>query len=275
MTRQHTTVKRFALRGTRGLTLVELLVAVTILVIMILAFGSILSQGQIVVTKSQRMIRANAQAAAIAQVFRRDVASITVDGFLHVGNSDSPALVFTAMGSYVSRTTRSGVPPTATAAVICYSAGSDASNSDAPGKVLCREAHLLAKPPGLLGTWTPKRSDVMRMNLSHIQMKTTSPNGDPDYLVRKFGAHAPVPTLPKTLADVKRTWPILVAGCTDIRIDYRPADPNRSWQTGDRSTWTYEDRDNEPTHADAWPVALRLSFKISDKEFEVIAPITR
>lgn len=276
MTRQDAALRRFAPRSTRGLTLVELLVAVTILVIMILAFGSILSQGQTVVAKSQRMIRKNAQAAAIAQVFRRDVGSITADGFLHVGSSDTPALVFTATGSYVSRTSRSGVvPPKGNAAVICYSTGPDESSTSAPGKVLCREAHILAKPPGLPGTWTPRRSDVMRMYLSHIQMKSKSPNGDPSYLVRKFGQHAGIYTLPKSITHVKDSWPVLVAGCEDVRVEYRSAAPNSTWISGGGKTWTFEDRDKPPTDADAWPVALKLSFKISDTPFEVIAQITR
>ena len=152
------TTNRSVARGARGVTLIELLVAVLILVLIILAFSRILSQAQLVVSRSQRTIRANAQAAAIAQVLRRDVAAITTDGFLYIGSVDAPALVFSAVGPFTART--SGLTDVrANAAVICYSAGDD-SSTGTTGKVLCRKAHLLAKPEGA-GSWKPDTNDVM------------------------------------------------------------------------------------------------------------------
>jgi len=276
MIRHHTHSKRFALPARRGLTLVELLVAVTILVIMILAFGSILSQGQALVSKSQRMIRANAQASAVAQVFRRDVAAMTSDGFLYVGNDDTPALLFTAVGPYISHVESiAGLPPTANAAVISYNAALDLSASGESNKALCRKTHLLAAPPALLGGWRNKTKDVMRMNLSNIQMKTSSPVANPTSLVPTFTAAPAVRTLPRTIRETEVCWPILVANCKDIRVDYRMSGTTATWKQGDGTIWMAEDRDRPDTDPRAWPVALRLTFTLSGEPFQVVAPITR
>ena len=255
-----------AVRGARGVTLIELLVSVLVLVIMILAFSAILSQGQQVVSTSQRIIRANAQAAAVAQVFRRDIASLTADGFLHINSSSEPALVFTAVGPYVSRNPPAGVTDVhANAAVICYSTGNDTSTGGGGAKsILCRETHLLIKPAGVTGAWTPASSDVMLMYLSDIQQDLYLSR--PTTIVSRFRGAADIPTLPATLAEVKQTWPVLVAGCTNISVWCRYAG-STSWANTTR-TWTYADRDN-------WPVAIKIKFDISGRAFEVICPITR
>ena len=265
MTSAHDTFARIVPSRARGLTLIELLVSVTILVIMILAFGTILSQGQRVVSRSQRIIRANAQVAAIAQVFRRDVGSITTDGFLHIGTSDGPAMVFTAVGSFTSQNSTVTPTPQANAAVICYSGGDD-STTGSQGKILCREAHLLTKPTGA-PAWNPASNDVTLLYLSDIQVEATG--ATPANIVAKFSGHASIPTLPTNLTDAKKTWPILVNGCTNINVRYRPKG-GTTWvnPSGSGKTWTSED-------VDEWPVAVKLSFKLSGKDYEIISAIAR
>ena len=231
MTPAHANGSRFGRSSTKGLTLIELLVSVTILVIMILAFGTILSQGQKVVTRSQRIIRANAQAAAIAQVFRRDVASITTDGFLHIGSGDAPAMVFTSVGSFTSQTSSLDPTPQANAAVICYSGGND-SSTGAQGKILCREAHLLTKPAGA-PAWNVTTSDITNLYLSDIQMEATG--ATPANIKDKFGGHASIPTLPTNLTDAQKTWSILVNGCTDVKATYR-VKGGTTWSSAAKTT---------------------------------------
>ena len=253
---------RLAPSNTKGLTLIELLVSVTILVIMILAFGTILSQGQRVVTRSQRIIRANAQVAAIAQVFRRDVGGLTTDGFLHITAGDGPAMVFTSVGSFTSQTSDLTPTPQANAAVICYSSGDD-SSTGSQGKILCREAHLLTKPTGA-PAWNPATNDVTLLYLSDIQMEATG--ATPANIVAKFGGHAAIPTLPKTLDEAKKTWPILVNGCTNINVTYRLTG-GTTW-VNTVKTWTSKD-------VDSWPVAIKLSFTLAGKTYEVVTAIAR
>ncbi|HDY64960.1 MAG TPA: hypothetical protein ENH84_01850 [Phycisphaerae bacterium] len=84
-----------------GLTVMELLVAVVIMVIMILAFGIILTQTQKVVSGSQAIMRSNNTAAAIAYVIRNDMRKITKNGFLCItryNNALRPFIVFTTAG---------------------------------------------------------------------------------------------------------------------------------------------------------------------------------
>ena len=262
MTPAHANGSRFGRSSTKGLTLIELLVSVTILVIMLLAFGTILTQGQKVVSRSQRIIRANAQAAAIAQVFRRDMGGITTDGFLYIGSDDAPAMVFTAVGSFTSQTSSLTPTPQANAAVICYSGGND-SSTGAQGKILCREAHLLTKPASA-PAWNVTTSDITNLYLSDIQME--APGATPDNIRAKFGGHASIPTLPTNLTDAQNTWSILVNGCTDVEITYR-VKGDTTWSDAAK-TWTSDDVND-------WPVAVKLSFKLSDKDYEIISMIAR
>lgn len=261
-----TTANRSILHGARGVTLIELLVAVLVLVIMILAFSAILSQGQQVVSTSQRIIRANAQAAAIAQVFRRDVAAITTDGFLRISTT-SPALVFTAVGPFVSRNPPSGLTNVhANAAIICYRIGDDTSviGTGGRGTLLCREVHLLTKPAGAVGVWNPRTSDVALMFISNIQQESTGCS--PNSIIGKFFTTPKISSAPATLADVKKTWPILVTGCSNFSVSYRAA-RSSGWTRGTK-LWKHED-------VDSWPVALRLKFELNKTDFEVICPIVR
>jgi prepilin-type N-terminal cleavage/methylation domain-containing protein len=91
----------------RGFTLMELLVSVAIMVMMMVAFGMILSQSQKVVAGSENLMRSNNTAAAIARTIQEDLRKITKNGFLCIGkfNSDNrPYLLFTTAGTRQSRT---------------------------------------------------------------------------------------------------------------------------------------------------------------------------
>jgi len=242
-------------RRARGVTLVELMVAVMILVIMILAFSTVLSQGQAVVTASQRVIRSNAQAAAVAQVLRRDIASITTDGFLYINGSGTPALLFTAAGHFMAR---NPTPPDtnihANAAVICYSAA-------ASGNILCREAHLLTNTGQPRGS-----SDVLQIYLSDI---TSGRSGcTPDNIRSMFATAPSVTAFPTTLTEVENTWPVLVDSCSNITVKYRTVTAGGTlggW-VGNAGTWTHANRTN-------WPVLIKVSFDVSGVHHEITCPV--
>lgn len=76
----------------RGMTLIELMVAVSIMVIMIMGFGLILTASQRVVSTSQSAFRSNATAEAITRAIRHDLNNIKPGDYLCIlsGSSDSP-----------------------------------------------------------------------------------------------------------------------------------------------------------------------------------------
>lgn len=260
------TTNRSVARGARGVTLIELLVAVLILVVMILAFSRILSQGQVVVSRSQRAMRANAQAAAIAQVLRRDVAAITIDGFLYVGSEDAPALVFSAVRPFTSHRPPNNLTDIhANAAVICYGAVDD-SSPGTTGKVLCRKAHLLTKPGGA-ANWDPKTNDVMVMFLTNIHQNQWG--AQPNQIISKLGEENEIASLPSTLAEAKDTWAVLVSGCEDINVMYGSVDNNGQLLWFSDGLWSHK------TNREDWPALIKMSFKISDTIYEIVCSVGR
>ena len=100
---QHTTPERAArpLRG--GMTLIELMVSVAIMVIMIMGFGMIMNTSQKVVRTTQANIRSNAIAEAISRAIRYDLENIQkAGGYLCIrsstDDSSSPMLFYTPDG---------------------------------------------------------------------------------------------------------------------------------------------------------------------------------
>ena len=94
------------IRRQAGLTLIELLVALTILIGIMLAFSTILNQSRRVVTTSQRAMRSNAAAAAIIDVLQRSLRHTTQQGFLCIMKEDgnAPELYLTTAGAAISKT---------------------------------------------------------------------------------------------------------------------------------------------------------------------------
>ncbi|MBN1942401.1 MAG: prepilin-type N-terminal cleavage/methylation domain-containing protein [Phycisphaerae bacterium] len=96
----------------RGFTLAELLIAVVVMVLMMLAFGMIAREAKRTVALSQNRSRGNNTADAIARTIRNDLAKITKNGFLCItrldpegdANEDRPYLLFTTSGITQSRT---------------------------------------------------------------------------------------------------------------------------------------------------------------------------
>lgn len=103
----NTAYRKKSLRG--GMTLIEMLVAVSILAMIILAFGTILTQAQKVVKTSQTNMRTNSTVSAIAQVIRQDFRQLTRSGFLCITQTNGsvnsvPRLLFTTAGTTRSKT---------------------------------------------------------------------------------------------------------------------------------------------------------------------------
>jgi len=100
------------------------MVSVTILIVMILMTNQLLSASRKTIRIAEDAIKANADARAVADTLRNDLAQLTKQGFLAItylydeGTKQSyPHLVFTAVGDYTSRLKTS---VTAKAALIDY-----------------------------------------------------------------------------------------------------------------------------------------------------------
>lgn len=111
----------------KGLTLLELIVAVALLSIMILTFGTVISSVDKMVTVGEANIRSNATAAAISQVIKNDFRRLSQAGFLCITQSASNApgqaqIFFTTAGSTGSLTSRAdgSVPPSGDGSVVGY-----------------------------------------------------------------------------------------------------------------------------------------------------------
>lgn len=237
----------------KGMTLMEVMVSVAILAGMILAFNIILSQSQRVVSGTQRSIRANSAGMAIAQVIRRDVASITKNGFLYIGNN---TMAFTTAGVSESVTGTAQ----ADASLICY---------QLVGSTFCRRGLLLTRSPGT-------SEDVWAKDLAEIQ--SMDPGGIPGLVSSIPTAFQDrIPVVPPTNGtQVRNLWQVLthnVAGLTINSIG------------GGAGPWTYRNQD-------LWPHAVRIKFTVNTQSeirralrdidnpdnavaYEVICPIGR
>ena len=209
------------------------MVAVSILAILIVIFGGILSQVQRVISLSNEAIRIDRTVAALDKLIRRDVSSINKGGFLKI--TEGNQIAFTGVGSFESKMSPG---QTANAAIIDYGrlGGSN---------VLWRRQHLL-KPELDADT-----GDMLKASVAESTTVESSEYTD-DAVI----------TLPPTSA---ADWMNYVAGnCTDFRVSWwNGAD----WSAEDGSgSWTAANPDN-------WPEALRVRFRLEDKVFEVIAKI--
>lgn len=171
----------------KGFTLIELLISVTILAMLILLTGVVISQHSGVINVAQNNMRANAEAAAIAQNLRQDFQSVNSDGFLAIiqaTDDTPPAIMLLAIGPFGE--TGSNV------ALIIYSLAADAA-----GKTyLTRE--LIADPRTTTGR---DRASLEALALGYCQ------------------AYQSV-TVPPTTLDEVRDLSTIMAECSSLRLEW-------------------------------------------------------
>jgi competence protein ComGC len=159
-----------ARRSALGLTLIEMMVAVGILSLLILAFSQILGTTQQVVSEAQDLMRSNAKASALEAVFRPDMEQVSQQGFLAIiqdrmissslssPRGGRPFLVASLAGPTASKQT----PLQAGSSILVYGLCENAADADADRRswILYRQNWLL--PGGLLpGNYPPARiSDI-------------------------------------------------------------------------------------------------------------------
>jgi hypothetical protein len=229
------------------------MVAVSILLVMILSFSVLLSQTQKLVTTAQRSIQMNTSAAAIAQMIRDDVASLSKDGFLyvkHTVNNPRDTLMFTTTGSYQSVLDESVAP----AARVDYGL--------TLGNALWRRCTLLDpnRPPG---------GDHEQRSLADYADATV-------ISAATGGISEPPFVLPPGPGDVENLRSYLAGACTQFRVYYTlPAiNWNSPWvpvSDGVAAIATWKKGDT------TWPAILRVRFTLTEYDepftYEVICPL--
>ena len=256
----------------KGFTLVELMVSVAIIAILMLSFSLVLTYSQQVVSNSHKAIRGNDASAALADLIRQDLASLTTEGFLAIdanvpdGNHDR--LMFTTTGTYQSM-----VDPNkfATAARIDYGvfdATASSSSYDAR-QVLWRRALLLTgtgctnTPPSL----PTAGSDLLPVDtLAGYKVSAGINLGSFTTSVKNAMNTKPDLTLPPTrLIYIQNMWPYVYHPCSLFRVEwtndtnlvtwYTPPDGPVPARRVNPVVWKFGDTD--------WPLALRIRFKLS------------
>ena len=221
-----------------GFTLIELMVSISIMAIIALAFGGLLTQANQVVTEGEKRMRADAAASAISRIIRGDIRKITKNGFFRINNNKLVLVTAGRMQSSFSSHSGDG-------AVIVYGRH-DASN------VLYRKVLILAKDAKNVVDCLKWKNTGM--NLAQLQVMSA---GDMtsllDFVARDPGGMAyPPERLDQITGPTSTMWMILAGNCTDLSITYRPNDEN-SWK--DDTTCTRHNQTN-------WPKAIKFNFKL-------------
>ncbi|MBS3734409.1 MAG: hypothetical protein KGY99_05725 [Phycisphaerae bacterium] len=260
------------------MTLMELIVAVAVLAILLLGFSVVFSQSHRVVSTAQSAMRANAKAAAITSVLRRDIKRASQQGFLYLGYDDDgrPRLIITAAGPTPSVTG----PVRGNGAVVCLGARPKADAADEEF-ILWRAGYVLS-PSGddpdifRLGGNNVTQGDIQAAARPQMQAWCTS------LCSGSYNDQLTVP--PTNLSQLGEVWQVLSAWCTELEIawtDGSVVGTALQWQTTSE-LWTHHDQND-------WPMAIRFRFRLVDPtlpeemrgagedeyRYEVICPVGR
>jgi type II secretory pathway pseudopilin PulG len=216
------------------MTLIEMLVSVSILSVMILAFSTILVQSQRVISVSQTSRRSHAMAFAIARVIRGDFRRITQNGFLAICNrtdaNQTPLMMFTTAGA----TQGAASDARGAGSLVCYSMCDNSFNTPAKkSSILWRPQYILSQfngGQGNLGLNVPNRPEQMNIDLASIQLlprREASPTpGVIDSIVEipyTIASNWTPPRIcvpPKSGSDIGQLWQALVMDCSNLSITW-------------------------------------------------------
>ena len=253
------------------MTLVEMLVAVSVLAVMILAVSSILVQTQRFISAAQENRRSHAMAFTIARIIRRDLNRVSKDGFLSIssgGNSGS-MLVFSTAGP------ASGInnPVKGDGSIICY-----AQQTCTDGRDTSKKEVYLWRPEYICNctTSTPSATfegERINVNFSVLRSCATGDSNSPfqlQSLVSAAAGKAPGSSFklpPTNASQIEDLWQVLVVAIEEFKVEWTDGTKDSSgiltWSSAP-GLWTHQNQDN-------WPKAIKISFKINDpsmpKEF--------
>ncbi len=149
----------------RGFTMLELLVATSILTLMVLIVGSLLSASQSLARKGHTKMRANAAAVNLAETIREDIRRISRHGFLSITRKDEQAVMLMTVAGPTASIRAAGKVGTEALVIYCFSAPVQNDNVKAD-KVW---AHVLRIPVLLMGPGNPNDPDLSVAHMFNVQ----------------------------------------------------------------------------------------------------------
>ena len=285
----------------RAMTVIELLVAVTILVVMILAFATIMSQSQRVVRTSQKTMRSNAAASAIIRTFRDDIRRATQHGLLCITQDPvnlQPYLLVTTAGVIPSKTQAE----IGNAGLSCF--GLCDNTSTTTRDVLYAQRWVFVQGGSGGDLWGLDLAEVQTydramMNVTVNDVCSYVPGG---------GSSPDIVIPPQNLTDVGALWQVLADQCQALSIMWTDGTSDATglnWYGVDYDTLTdtYEiaasvagwegriESDGEIEFSEGvayralwthhnqnlWPKAIKIRFMLLEddqqNEYEVICPV--
>jgi prepilin-type N-terminal cleavage/methylation domain-containing protein len=214
----------------KGMTLIEMLVAVAILALIILAFGTILTQAQKVVAKSQTNMRTNGTAAAIAKVIRDDLNQLTQDGFLCITQmstaNSAPRLIFTTSGDTPSKT--DNVTGAGTIVVMGRKENTSGVEFGSKYPLLAQQKWVLStetitNPSPNPDVWATDLSIILQQKRRQINDSLIGLAGTAGSLLYTFeNTELKVP--PGTQTDISNLWQVLSYECNNVSIMWTDGD---------------------------------------------------
>jgi len=253
-----------------GMTLIEMLVAISVLAVLILAVSEILVQSQRFISAAQENRRSHAMAFTIARIIRRDLRRVSRDGFLSITGGANPTLVFATAGP------TSGIndPVKGDGSIICY-AQQNCTSSTHNGN----ETYLW-RPEYICNCLTGSPSTTFegeRVNTNFSVLRSCPAQAADSNsvftlqgLVNAAAAKAPsdLELPPVNASQIDDLWQVLVVAISDFEVKWtggeKTADGLLIWRS-DPKLWTPQNQDNwtrqNPT---GWPRAIKIRFKIND-----------
>ncbi|MDP6634262.1 MAG: prepilin-type N-terminal cleavage/methylation domain-containing protein [Phycisphaerae bacterium] len=237
-------------RRVSGFTLIELMISVSIMAIIMLAFGGLLTRANQVVTEGERRMRSDAAASAIARIIRNDIRKITKNGFFRIGKD--VLVIVTAGKTQSAFSDKSG-----DGSIIVYGYH-DAS------KVLYRKVMVLAKDAPtaenqkIVDCLIWKGSGI---NLAELQIMSADTMKEMIDEVEKAPDSMAYP--PQTLHQVTKTmWMVLAGGCKELLISHRASDDQ---------TWSDSSGTHTRHNQTSWPTAIKFNFTLQSDSLVGVA----
>jgi len=245
------------------MTLVEMLVAISVLAVMILAVSSILVQTQRFISAAQENRRSHAMAFTIARIIRRDLSRVSKDGFLSItsgGNSGS-LLAFSTAGPV------SGInnPVKGDGSIVCYAQQTCKSSADSSTNEI-----YLWRPEFICNCTTGKPSATFegeRINVNFSVLRSCASNNanspfQLQALVNAAADQAPGNSLqlpPVKASQIEDLWQVLVVAIDEFKVEWTNGQMNSGLLVWNSTPmlWTHENQTN-------WPKAIKISFRIND-----------
>jgi type II secretory pathway pseudopilin PulG len=249
------------------MTLVEMLVAISVLAVMILAVSSILVQTQRFISAAQENRRSHAMAFTIARIIRRDLRRVSKDGFLYISSDNK--LIFSTAGTVtgINESTKGD------GSIICYGQQSYTSTieSGKNGTFLWRPEYICNCTTGAPSTAI--EGERINVNFSTLrQCAASSGDANSPFTLQSLADAAAVAPgnmqlPPATATQLKNLWQVLVTNIDNFQVSWTYGDKsgsNLNWQTGPK-LWTHQNQtDWTLQNTTGWPRAVRITFAIKD-----------